>query len=65
MDSLKDKCCVTGIGETTYSRGSGKSATALQMEASLAAIADAGLSPKDIDGIIPYSMGGLIPLNPV
>ena len=60
MDSLKDKCCVTGIGETTYSRGSGKSATALQMEASLAAIADAGLSPKDIDGIIPYSMGSAV-----
>ena len=60
MDSLKDKCCVAGIGETTYSRGSGKSATALQMEASLAAIADAGLSPKDIDGIIPYSMGSAV-----
>ena len=60
MDTLKDKCCVTGIGETAYVRGSGKSPTALQMEASLAAIADAGLKPTDIDGVIPYAMGSAV-----
>jgi acetyl-CoA acetyltransferase len=60
MDTLKNKCCVTGIGETAYVRGSGKSPTALQMEASLAAIADAGLSPKDIDGVIPFAMGSAV-----
>ena len=60
MDTLKDKCCVTGIGETAYTRGSDKSPTALQMEASLAAISDAGLSPKDIDGVIPYFMGSAV-----
>ncbi len=53
--SLKDKAAITGIGETTYNRMSGKSVIALQLEASLKAIEDAGLSPKDIDGIIPYS----------
>ncbi len=52
--SLKEKGAVTGIGETAYSRASGKSVLALQLEASLAAIADAGLTPKDIDGIIAY-----------
>jgi len=51
---LRDKCAVTGIGETEYSKNSGKSVIALQMEASLKAIADAGLTPNDIDGIIPY-----------
>ena len=30
------------------------------MEASLAAIADAGLSPKDIDGIIAYAASGVV-----
>ena len=52
--SLKGKAAVTGVGDTRYSRQSGKSVTTLQMEASLAAIRDAGLDPKDIDGIIAY-----------
>ena len=52
--SLTDKCAVTGIGETEYSRNSGKSVVALQMEASLKAIAAAGLKPNDIDGVIPF-----------
>lgn len=52
--SLKGKGAVTGVGETRYSRASGKSVMALQMEASLAAIRDAGLDPKDIDGVIAY-----------
>jgi acetyl-CoA acetyltransferase len=54
--SLRDKSCVTGVGETAYLRGATKSAFELQIEASLAAIADAGLSPKDIDGVIPIGI---------
>jgi hypothetical protein len=30
---LFEKCAISGIGETAYLRGSGKSETALQMEA--------------------------------
>jgi acetyl-CoA acetyltransferase len=56
--SLREKAAVTGIGETAYVRGSGKSAFQLQVEASLTAIADAGLTPKDIDGIIPIGITG-------
>ena len=52
--SITDKCAVTGIGETEYSKNSGKSVVALQMEASLKAIADAGLKPNDIDVVNPY-----------
>ena len=44
--SLRDKACVTGIGETAYVRGSTKTAFELQMEASLKAIRDAGLDPR-------------------
>jgi acetyl-CoA acetyltransferase len=58
--SLRDKGAVTGVGETAYSRNSGQSVVALQMQASLAAIADAGLSPKDIDGIIAYAPSGVV-----
>jgi acetyl-CoA acetyltransferase len=56
--SLFEKAAVSGIGETEYVRGSGKSPLVMQMEASLKACADAGISPKDIDGVIPY--GGAV-----
>ena len=53
MYSLKDQSCIVGIGETSYTRGSGKTDFALMLEASMKAITDAGLKPHDIDGIIP------------
>jgi acetyl-CoA acetyltransferase len=60
MNGLRDRVAITGIGETAYTRGSGKSIMSLQMEAALKAIADAGLSPKDIDGVIPYAGMGVV-----
>lgn len=51
--SLREKAAVIGIGETAYSRGSGKTDFQLQVESALIAVKDAGLTPKDIDGIIP------------
>src|ERR1041384_6952479 len=53
MYSLKDQSCIVGVGETTFTRGSGKSDLALMLEASMNAITDAGLTPHDIDGIMP------------
>jgi acetyl-CoA acetyltransferase len=60
--SLKDKVAVTGVGETAYVRGpgSGKTPIALQLEAALNAVADAGLSPRDIDGLIPFAIGPMV-----
>jgi acetyl-CoA acetyltransferase len=58
--SLRDRAAITGVGETAYTRGSGRSAVALSLEASLTAIADAGLSPRDIDGVIPMIGRGAI-----
>jgi acetyl-CoA acetyltransferase len=54
--SFSDKACVTGIGETIYMRGSTKTAFELQLQSSLKAIADAGITPKEIDGIIPIGI---------
>lgn len=53
---LKDRACIVGIGETRYCRkpGSGMSEEALQMAASLAALEDAGLKGRDIDGILAF-----------
>lgn len=52
MQTLKDQACIVGVGETAYTRGSGKSVLRLVLEASRHAIADAGLSVQDIDGFV-------------
>ena len=52
MATLKDKAAIAGIGETTYSRNSRMSDLALLLQASVRAIEDAGIGPKNIDGII-------------
>ncbi len=54
---LRDKYAVVGVGETTYTRGSGKSTRALGTWAVRNAIADAGLTAADVDGMLSYSMG--------
>ncbi|MGE4615464.1 MAG: lipid-transfer protein, partial [Gammaproteobacteria bacterium] len=57
---LSNRAALTGIGETRYAKESDKSQQALTFEASLSAIEDAGLDPKDIDGVIPYGLGGIV-----
>ncbi|HZP44058.1 MAG TPA: hypothetical protein VFB15_00270 [Candidatus Binataceae bacterium] len=57
MYSLKDKACITGVGESKFGRGLGKTELQLLLDASVAAIADAGLKPHDIDGIIGPPLG--------
>ena len=45
---------ITGVGNTRYSKKADRSAERLAMEAVLAAAADAGIEPTQIDGLIPY-----------
>jgi acetyl-CoA acetyltransferase len=52
----RDRCAISGIGSTDFSRDSGRSDLTLATQASLAAIADAGLTPQDIDGIVRCDM---------
>ena len=52
--AIKDKTAITGIGCTTFSRDSGTTVLNLAAEACLNAIADAGLTVKDIDGVVTY-----------
>ncbi|MBM4226939.1 MAG: transporter [Gammaproteobacteria bacterium] len=58
--SLSRRAAVTGIGETVYAKSSEKSVLRLALEASLAAIHDAGLQPREIDGLIPYAGMGVV-----
>ena len=52
----RDRCAIVGIGETDYSRNSGRSDLTLATEAALAAVADAGLRPDEIDGVVRCDM---------
>lgn len=50
---LSGRAAIVGIGETDYVRGSDRSILQMVLAASMDAIRDAGLTPADIDGIIP------------
>jgi acetyl-CoA acetyltransferase len=52
---------ITGIGATPFSRASGKSVLALAVEASAAAIADAGMVPAEIDGVVRCEQEAVLP----
>ena len=54
---LRDKYAIVGIGETTYTRGSGITTRALGTWAVRNAIEDAGLKPSDVDGMLSYQSG--------
>ena len=58
---LSDKYCIVGVGETEYSKGSGRTTRALAAEAIQKAMDDAGLKAEDIDGIMSYQGGDSTP----
>jgi len=54
-NQLGGKASIVGIGATEFSKESGRSEMSLASEAVAAAIADAGLTPSDVDGMVTYS----------
>jgi len=54
---LRDKYAIVGVGETTYTRGSGMTTRALGTWAVRNAILDAGLKASDVDGMLSYQSG--------
>lgn len=48
----QDRTAAVGIGATEFSKSSGRSELTLASEACLAALADAGLSVSDVDGVV-------------
>lgn len=61
MDSdlreLRDRACIVGVGQTDYSKESGRTVLTLAVQAARAAVEDAGLRPGEIDAILPYVLG--------
>src|ERR1700745_719469 len=51
------EAAVAGIGRTAFSKCSGRTPPRMAAEAARAALADAGLRPSDVDGIIDFSTG--------
>ncbi|HEY5165820.1 MAG TPA: lipid-transfer protein [Acidimicrobiia bacterium] len=54
-NQLRDAGAVVGIGATEFSKDSGRSEMRLAVEACEAAIADAGLEPRQIDGMVTFT----------
>ena len=54
--SITDQAAIAGIGATEFSKNSGRTELRLAAEAVRAAIADAGLEPSDVDGMVSFTM---------
>jgi acetyl-CoA acetyltransferase len=54
-------CAVVGIGTTDFSKNSGRSPLTLAAQAAHAALADAGLTAADVDGIVRNDMDTIYP----
>jgi acetyl-CoA acetyltransferase len=57
MSALLDGAVsIVGIGQTEFSKDAGRSETQLAAEAVIAALADAGLTVADVDGLVSYTI---------
>ncbi|WP_454174951.1 lipid-transfer protein [Gordonia sputi] len=56
MGQLSGAAAIAGIGATEFSKNSGRSELRLATEAVQAALADAGLPPADVDGLVSFTM---------
>jgi acetyl-CoA acetyltransferase len=54
--TISGTAAIAGIGATEFSKDSGRSELQLAAECSRAALADAGLTPSDVDGMVTFSM---------
>jgi acetyl-CoA acetyltransferase len=56
MTGFAGRAAIAGIGATEFSKDSGRSELQLAAEAVAAAVADAGLRPEDVDGLVTFTM---------
>lgn len=56
MTNKAIQAAIVGIGQTEFSKESGRSELQLASEAVLSALKDAGLTPTDVDGMVTYTI---------
>ena len=54
--SISGRASIVGLGATEFSKNSGRTEIRLAMEATLAALADAGIDPSEVDGFSSYTI---------
>jgi acetyl-CoA acetyltransferase len=54
--SISGRAAIVGLGATEFSKNSGRTEVRLAMEATLQALADAGIDPSEVDGFSSYSV---------
>ncbi|MEW6267951.1 MAG: lipid-transfer protein [Thermodesulfobacteriota bacterium] len=54
--TLRDRAAIAGIGQTEFSKASGRSELQLACECIKSALDDAGLAPRDVDGLVTFTM---------
>lgn len=62
---MRDAAAVAGVGFSDYSRASGVSTLSLAVDAIVAAVADAGLTLADVDGLATHHVNDSAPLSEV
>ena len=55
-NKFSGRTAIVGVGATEFSKNSGRTEVRLGVEATLAALADAGIDPSEVDGFTTYTM---------
>ena len=50
--TFRNKAAIVGVGQTEFSKDSGRSTLHMALEAILEALADAGLAVEDVDAVV-------------
>ncbi|MDZ7379751.1 MAG: lipid-transfer protein, partial [candidate division KSB1 bacterium] len=53
---IKDRTAIVGIGQTRFGKGLPETELSLACQAISAALADAGIGPREVDGLVMFSM---------
>ena len=56
LTPIRDAAAIVGIGQTEFAKDIGRPEQTIALEAILAALDDAGLSPSDVDGAVKFSL---------